>query len=109
MLYFLARYLFYQTSQITWQIKIFYYYNSSGGFEVDRKNSSKNVYMSSHIKIDTDLEDVYKYRIEITLSTAINFFLVMIISVFLIAHWAEFVICCLVILRVNFYLAVKEY
>lgn len=57
-------------------------------------------YMSSHTKTDTDLEDIYRYGIEITLSTALNFLLIIVISVFFnsplsgICH-----ICCLLFLR----------
>lgn len=40
-------------------------------------------YMSRHIKVDAELEDVYKYGIEITISSALNISLVMIISVLL--------------------------
>lgn len=57
-------------------------------------------YMSRHIKVDAELADVYKYGIEITISSALNIFLVMTISVILksplsgIAH-----LCCLFFLR----------
>lgn len=58
------------------------------------------VYMSRHIKIDAELADVYKYGIEITISSALNIFLVMAISLILksplsgISHLA-----CLFLLR----------
>ncbi len=40
-------------------------------------------YMSRHIKVDPELEDVYKYGIEITISTSLNICLVMVISILL--------------------------
>lgn len=40
-------------------------------------------YMSRHIKVDEELADVCKYGIEITISSALNIFLVMAISVVL--------------------------
>lgn len=57
-------------------------------------------YMSRHIKVDTELVDVYKYGIEITISSALNIFLVMAISLILksplsgISH-----LVCLIMLR----------
>lgn len=57
-------------------------------------------YMSRHIKIDAELADVYKYGIEITISSALNIFLVMAISIILksplsgISH-----LVCLITLR----------
>ncbi len=57
-------------------------------------------YMSRHIKVDTELADVYKYGIEITISSALNILLVMAVSVILksplsgISH-----LCCLFLLR----------
>lgn len=57
-------------------------------------------YMSKHIDVDPELEDVYKYGIEITISSALNILLVMAISVILnsplsgICH-----LCCLFLLR----------
>ncbi len=41
------------------------------------------VYMSRHTKVDTELADVYKYGIEITISSTLNILLVMAISVIL--------------------------
>ncbi len=58
------------------------------------------VYMSRHTKVDAELSDVYKYGIEITISSALNIFLVMAISLILksplsgISHLA-----CLFLLR----------
>lgn len=58
------------------------------------------VYMSKHIYVDPELEDVYKYGIEITISSALNILLVMAVSVILksplsgIGH-----LCCLFLLR----------
>ncbi len=58
------------------------------------------VYMSRHTKVDTELADIYKYGIEITISSALNILLVMAISVILksplsgISH-----LCCLFLLR----------
>lgn len=57
-------------------------------------------YMSRHIKIDAELADVYKYGIEITISSALNIILVMAVSFILksplsgISHLA-----CLILLR----------
>lgn len=57
-------------------------------------------YMSKHIDVDPELADVYKYGIEITISSALNILLVMAISVILksllsgICH-----LCCLLLLR----------
>lgn len=58
------------------------------------------VYMSKHIEVDEELADVYKYGIEITISSALNILLVMVISVILksplsgVCH-----LCCLFSLR----------
>ncbi len=58
------------------------------------------VYMSRHTKFDADLADVYKYGIEITISSVLNILLVMAISLILksplsgISH-----LCCLFLLR----------
>lgn len=40
-------------------------------------------FMSKHISVDEELEDVYRYGIEITLSSILNIFLVMSVSVLL--------------------------
>lgn len=58
------------------------------------------VYMSKHIEVDAELADVYKYGIEITISSMLNILLVMAVSVILksplsgISH-----LCCLFLLR----------
>ena len=58
------------------------------------------LYMSRHIEVDEELADVYKYGIEITISSALNILLVMAISVILksplsgVCH-----LCCLFSLR----------
>ena len=66
------------------------------------KQISKHIYnfMARHIKVDPEHEDIYKYGIEITISTALNIFLVMLVAVLLgsplsgICHLA-----CLILLR----------
>ena len=56
--------------------------------------------MARHIKVDPEHEDIYKYGIEITISTALNIFLVMLVAVLLgsplsgICH-----LVCLILLR----------
>lgn len=58
------------------------------------------LYMSKHIEVDEELADVYKYGIEITISSVLNILLVMAISVILksplsgVCH-----LCCLFSLR----------
>lgn len=57
-------------------------------------------YMSRHIKVNAELEDVYKYGIEITISSALNISLVMIISILIKSPLSG--IChlgCLLLLR----------
>lgn len=66
------------------------------------KQISKHIYnfMARHIKVDPELEDIYKYGIEITISTVLNIFLVMLAAVLLgsplsgICH-----LVCLILLR----------
>lgn len=49
------------------------------------KKIARNIYnyMSKHIQVDAELEDIYRYGIEITISSILNICLVMIASVLL--------------------------
>lgn len=66
------------------------------------KRISKHIYnfMTRHIKISPELEDVYKYGIEITISTALNICLVM-LAAFLLGSPLSGVchLVCLILLR----------